>query len=117
MKFLEQLTEREQQIKSKKHEFLHLAKLFEDEHNFDRCLKLFGVITNVERPPHLFSERNLEPYADETMLEQGSEVKPLQNAKNAGIRKKKQIAVIEPSEEDKQLPEALREQKAYEERD
>lgn len=115
MKFLEQLTEREQQMKSRKHEFLHLAKLFEEEGNFDHCLKMFGAITNIESPPHFFSERNQELYADESLIEQGSEVKPLQNAKTAGIRKKKQIAVIEPTEEDKQLLEELRQQKAYEE--
>ncbi|UJL46719.1 TIGR02677 family protein [Virgibacillus sp. NKC19-16] len=115
MKFLEQLTEREQQMKSKKHEFLHLAKLFEEEANFDHCLKMFGAITNIERPPHFFSERNQEIYADETIIEQGSEIKPLQNVKTVGIRKKKQIAVIEPSAEDKQLLENLRRQKAYEE--
>lgn len=115
MKFLEQLTEREQQMKSRKHEFLHLAKLFEEEDNFDNSLKMFGAVTNIESPPHFFSERNQELYADETMMEQGAEVKPLQNAKTAGIRKKKQIAVIEPTEEDKQLLEELRQRKAYEE--
>lgn len=115
MKFLEQLTEREQQMKNRKHEFLHLAKLFEQEKSFDHCLKMFGAITNIESPPHFFSERDKELYADESILEQGTEVKPLQNAKMAGIRKKKQYAVIEPSEEDKQLLEALRVQKAYEE--
>ncbi|MCJ7843347.1 TIGR02677 family protein [Lederbergia sp. NSJ-179] len=115
MKFLEQLTEREQQMKSRKHEFLHLAQLFEEEENFDHCVKMFGAITNIENPPHFFSERNQELYADETIIEQGPEVKPLQNVKTAGIRKKKQIAVIEPSEEDKQLLAELRLQKAYEE--
>lgn len=115
MKFLEQLTEREQQMKSRKHEFLHLAKLFEEEKDFDNSLKMFGAITNIESPPHFFSERNHELYADETLIEQGAEVKPLQNVKTVGIRKKKQVAVIEPSEEDKQLLEELRQQKAYEE--
>ncbi|MGM8366578.1 TIGR02677 family protein [Virgibacillus sp. W0181] len=116
MKFLEQLTEREQQIKSRRHEYLHLAKLFEAETNFDNCLKMFGAITNIEHPPHFFSERDKELYPDQTIVEQGTEVKPLQNAKTAGIRKKKQIAVIEPSEEDKQLLEELRQRKAYEEK-
>lgn len=116
MKFLEQLTEREQQIKSKKHEFIHLAKLFEQEADFDNCLKMFGAVTNIESPPHFFSERDQELYADETMIEQGSEVKPLQNAKTVGIRKKKQMAVIAPSEEDKRLLEELRQKKAYEEK-
>lgn len=116
MKFLEQLTEREQQIKSKKHEFIHLAKLFEQEADFGNCLKMFGAVTNIENPPHFFSERDQELYADETMIEQGSEVKSLQNAKTVGIRKKKQIAVIAPSEEDKRLLEELRQKKAYEEK-
>lgn len=115
MKFLEQLTEREQQMKSRKHEFLHLANLFEQEDNFGHCLKMFGAITNIESPPHFFSERNQELYADQSLLKQGTEVKPLNNAKTAGIRKKKQIAVIEPSEEDKRLLEELQKQKAYEE--
>jgi uncharacterized protein (TIGR02677 family) len=116
MKFLEQLTEREQQMKSRKHEFLHLAALFEKESNFEHCQRMFGAITNIESPPHFFSERNQEIYADETIIEQGAEVKPLQNAKTAGIRKKKQLAMIEPSEEDKRLLENLRQQKAYEEK-
>ncbi|MEW9674903.1 TIGR02677 family protein [Lentibacillus sp. L22] len=115
MKFLEQLTEREQQMKSRKHEFLHLAKLFEEEENFDNCLQMFGAITNIENPPHFFSERNQEIYPDETIIEQGPETKALNNVKTAGVRKKKQIAVIEPSDEDKQLLEDLRRQKAYEE--
>ena len=115
MKFLEQLTEREQQMKSRKHEFLHLAKLFEKEENFNHCLNMFGAITNIENPPHFFSERNQEIYADESIMKQGSEVKPLNNAKTVGIRKKKQMALIEPSEEDKQLLEELRQRKAYEE--
>lgn len=115
MKFLEQLTEREQQIKSRKHEFLHLAKLFEEEEAFDNCLKMFGAITNIESPPHFLSERDQEIYADETIIEQGSEIKSLQNAKTAGIRKKKQLAVIAPSEEDQRLLEELKQQKAYEE--
>ncbi|WP_343273376.1 DUF2397 family protein [Lentibacillus songyuanensis] len=68
MKFLEQLTEREQQMKSRKHEFLHLAKLFEEEVNFDNCLHMFGAITNIEHPPHYFSERNQEIYPDESLI-------------------------------------------------
>jgi uncharacterized protein (TIGR02677 family) len=115
MKFLEQLTEREQQMKSRKHEFLHLAKLFEEEGNFDNCLKMFGGVTNIESPPHFFSERNKELYADETLIHQGIEIKPLQNVKTAGIRKKKQLAVVEPTAEDKQLLAALKQRKAYEE--
>ncbi|MBR3120416.1 TIGR02677 family protein [Oceanobacillus profundus] len=115
MKYLEQLTEREQQMKSRKHEFLHLAKLFEEEKNFDHCLQMFGAVTNIEKPPHFFSERSKEVYANETILEQGVEVKALQNAKTGGIRRKKEIAVIEPSEEDKLLLEELRKKKANEE--
>ncbi|MFD1064787.1 TIGR02677 family protein [Oceanobacillus locisalsi] len=115
MKYLEQLTEREQQMKSRKHDFLHLAKLFEEEENFDHCLQMFGAVTNVEKPPHIFSEREQEIYPDETILEQGVEEKNLENAKTSGIRRKKQIALMEPSEEDKQLLKALKQKKAYEE--
>lgn len=115
MKYLEQLTEREQQMKSRKHDFLHLASLFEEEADFDYCLQMFGAVTNIEKPPHVFSERGQEIYPDETILEQGVEAKELQNARMAGIRRKKQIALIEPSEEDRQLLEVLKQRKAYEE--
>lgn len=115
MKYLEQLTEREQQMKSRKHDYLHLAGLFEREANFDHCLQMFGAMTNIERPPHVFSERNKEVYSNETLLEQGVEEHQLHSAKTKGVRRKKQIALIEPDEEAKQLLSELKKQKAYEE--
>lgn len=100
--FLQQLSEREQQIKSRKHELLHLAKLFEQEGSFEMCQQSFGALTNIEKPPHMYSARQSEVYPDQTIIEQRPENIPLKDIKQVGERRRKVLAASEVSAEDEQ---------------
>ena len=114
--YLQQMSEREQQVKSRKHELLHVAALFEQELSLDRCKRSFGAMTNVEKPPHLFSMRDKEVYPEQTIIEHETEFLPLKDVKHAGARKRKVLAAAETSAADERVLIEFNKQKRLEER-
>lgn len=115
VKYLERLTERSQQVKSRRHEFLHLATLFEKEEDLEACYANFGALTNIESPLHFFSNRLTNINPNETLVSQGPEVKSLKEAKKTAERRRKQLAVVEPTLEDLIYLEEMKQKKQIEE--
>jgi uncharacterized protein (TIGR02677 family) len=115
-KYLQQMSERDQQVKNRKKNFEHIAKLFQTEKNFDLCKRSFGAMTNVEMPLHLFSSNIRYADAEITLYMHEPEIKLLSNAtERPSVRKRKMVA-IQQTEEDKLALIEINKQKEHEER-
>lgn len=115
-KYLQQISERDQQIRNRKKDFEHIAKLFRNEDNFKLCQMSFGALTNIEKPLHFFSTKNRIIDNTLSIFEHEPEVMSLKEAKHVSSRNRKKAASLEPTEEDLLEIKRLNEIKEYEER-
>jgi uncharacterized protein (TIGR02677 family) len=114
-KYLQQISERDQQAKSRKKDFEHIARLFKNEEDIELCQKSFGAMTNIEKSPHFVSQANREIDSDEFLYDHPPEVVFIKSAKETSARTDKKRASVEPTLEDLMEIERLRKQKEYEE--
>ncbi|CAH0251866.1 TIGR02677 family protein [Peribacillus simplex] len=115
-KYLQQISERDQQIKNRKKDFEHMARLFKNESDFQVCQKSFGAITNIEHPLHFFSQKSRTVNSDETLFEHEPEVKALKDAKEVPSRERCKMAAIQATAEDVIENERMRLKKETEEK-
>jgi uncharacterized protein (TIGR02677 family) len=116
-KYLQQISERDQQIKSRKKDFEHIARLFKKELDMELCQKSFGAMTNIERPLHFISQSNRKIDSDKSLYDHEPEVIFIKSAKETAARTEKKRATVEPTLEDLMEIERLRKQREYEDRE
>lgn len=115
VKFLQILSEKKQQVKSRQHEFLHFAKLFGEADDIKGCQKVFGAMTNIEKPTHLLVDSQENVSFNELIVHHDFIPKKLDSAKREAIKKKRSYATIEASEEDLKIARDIARKKEKEE--
>lgn len=116
-KYLQQISERDQQVKNRKKDFEYIAKLFKTEEDFTLCQKVFGAMTNVEKPFHFMSQANRKVDSDKTLYEHKPEMITIKSAKEKPIRNERKRTSVEPTQEDLLEMQRLKKQKEYEEQE
>lgn len=100
LKYVQQISERDQMIQNRTKDMEHIAKLFKNETDFAKMQQCFGAMTNVERPLHFYSPNERKIEANVSLLDHVPEILPLKDAKIILARERKQLATIQISEED-----------------
>ncbi|MEC0248688.1 TIGR02677 family protein [Paenibacillus chitinolyticus] len=114
VKHIRLMHERDQQIKSRRHDFLHLAGLFEKETDVELCESYYQTMTNIQAPPHLLVDKCDQVDSRHSIVEY--DFKPILLKKRYDYnRRKKASPAIEFSSEDEALAKEIAERLAYEE--
>lgn len=114
VRYLQIMSERDQQIQSRKHDFLHFASMFEDISDHNTCKRYFSVITNLEAPPHMLVDERQDIDSRHSILEYDVPVLCLKRRVDYD-RRKRVSTVIQRTEEDERLIAEMHARKEYEE--
>lgn len=114
-KYLQRINERGQMVRNRKRNFEHIADLFKNEQDFELCQKSFGAMTNIESPPHIFSQEEREVNAEKKLIEHRPELKEVQPMKDRIKKDRRTLAALEPTLEDLIELEILQQKREYEE--
>lgn len=114
VKYVQQLSERDQQIQNRKKELEHIAKLFEREVDIEKCHQCFGAMTNVEKPLHFYTAKERKVDSNKKLMEHLPESCSLKDAKDTPKKERSQLASFEVSDEDRMQLELLEARKLEE---
>lgn len=114
-KYLQRINERGQMVRNRKRNFEHIADLFKKEQDFTLCQKSFGAMTNVETPPHFFSQEKRLVDGELELTEHSPELKEVLPMKDRPKKDKRTHVAIEPTLDDLLELEGLQRKREYEE--
>ncbi|MCR8982548.1 TIGR02677 family protein [Brevibacillus laterosporus] len=114
VKYLQIMSERDQEIKSRKYDFLHFASLFEKSKDLQKCKRYFSTITNIQSPPHLLVDKRHDINNRYSILEHDFPVLLLKQRIDYE-RRKRVITVTKRTELDEILIAEMHARKEYEE--